>query len=230
MSESTPRTLNHYALVAFTPEYWALGSAERESLQRSWLGDLRRAARMVAVYQVFPAEHGTDLCVWTAVDAEAAEAAQEYFAAFARATNPHRRHLRLTETLWGYTKPSQYSRAQRSTQEIDPFAERRLTYLVIYPFVKTTEWYLKPREERQRMMNEHIRVGKQYPEISQLLLYSFGVQDQEFVVVYEMEDLPQFSDLVAELRGTEARLFTVRDTPLHTCIWRPAEETLALFR
>ncbi|HSJ13737.1 MAG TPA: chlorite dismutase family protein [Longimicrobiales bacterium] len=225
-----PRTLSHYALVAFTPEYWSLPPAERELMHRSWLGELRRAARTVDVYQVFPTEHGADLCVWCSVEAEAPEAAAAFFEAFARATNPHRRFLTLVEALWGYTRPSQYSRAQRSTQEIDPFAEERLRYLVIYPFVKTTEWYLKPREERQQMMNEHIRIGKQYPEISQLLLYSFGVQDQEFVVVYEMDDLRRFSELVADLRATAARLFTVRDTPLHTCIRYPAEETLALFR
>jgi chlorite dismutase len=230
LADSIPPTLTHYALVAFTPEYWALAPAEREQLQRSWLAELRGTARTIDVYQVFPAESGSDVCVWSSVEAVAPDAARQFFEAFARATNPYRRYLRLTDTLWGYTRPSQYSRAQRSTQEIDPFAERRLPYLVIYPFVKTTEWYLKPREERQRMMNEHIRVGKQYPEISQLLLYSFGVQDQEFVVVYEMADLREFSELVADLRATEGRLFTVRDTPLHTCMWHPAEQTLALFR
>jgi chlorite dismutase len=86
------------------------------------------------------------------------------------------------------------------------------------------------RDVRQGMMNQHIRIGKQYPEITQLLLYSFGIQDQEFVVVYETEDLTMFSDLVATLRGTEARRYTERDTPLHTAIYHPAEETLALWR
>jgi chlorite dismutase len=85
------------------------------------------------------------------------------------------------------------------------------------------------REARQGMMNEHIRIGKQYTEIGQLLLYSFGLQDQEFVVVYEMEDLTLFSQLVHELRSTEGRRFTERDTPLHMAIYHPAEETLALF-
>lgn len=230
LSESTPRTLSHYALARFTQEYWSLSAAERERVQTTWLAALRAATKKLDVYQVFPTEHTTDICVWSAIEINEARDAAAFFEAFARALTPHRRYIELTDTLWGYTRPSQYSRAQRSTQEIDPFAAERMPYLVIYPFVKTTEWYLKPREERQRMMNEHIRVGKQYPEITQLLLYSFGLQDQEFVVVYEMENLQQFSDLVADLRGTEGRLYTVRDTPLHTCIWKPAEETLALFR
>ena len=96
--------------------------------------------------------------------------------------------------------------------------------------MKTVDWYLMSRDARQGMMNEHIRVGKQYPEIQQLLLYSFGVQDQEFVVVYEMDDLRQFSDLVADLRAVDGRRYTERDTPLHTGLYRTAEETLALFR
>ena len=135
----------------------------------------------------------------------------------------------MKDSLWGFTRPSQYSRA-RSKQEIDPFAETRKPYLIIYPFSKTTEWYLMSREARQGMMNEHIRIGKQYEDISQLLLYSFGLQNQEFVVVYETEDLAKFSDLVNELRDTEARRFTLRDTPLHTAIYHPAEETLKLWK
>ena len=142
---------------------------------------------------------------------------------------PYRHLIEQKDSLWGFTRPSQYSKA-RSKQEIDPFAETRKPYLIIYPFSKTTEWYLMSREARQGMMNEHIRIGKQYEDISQLLLYSFGLQNQEFVVVYETDDLTRFSDLVNELRDTEARRYTLRDTPLHTAIYHPAEETLALWK
>ena len=230
MSESIPRSLSHFAVVSFTKSYWALTREARAELHAAWLDGLRGAANTVDIYQVFPTEHAADLMVWSAVEADEPGAAFQFFDAYARATNPLRQYLKLSATLWGYTRPSQYSKAQRSTQEIDPFATERRRYLTIYPFVKTAEWYLLPREERQRMMNEHIRVGKQYPEIRQLLLYSFGVQDQEFVVVYEMDDLRQFSDLVADLRAVEGRIYTERDTPLHTGLWRPPEETLALFR
>lgn len=98
----------------------------------------------------------------------------------------------------------------------------------MYPFVKTTDWYLMSKDARQGMMNEHIRVGKQYPAIRQWLLYAFGLQDQEFVVVYEAEDLVLFSDLVQALRGTEARRYTLRDTPIFTALYRPLEAALDL--
>ena len=74
-----------------------------------------------------------------------------------------------------------------------------------------------------------MRLGKSYTEISQLLLYCFVLQDQEFVVVYEADDLIQFSDLVRELRGTDGRLYTERDTPLYTAIYHSADETRSLW-
>jgi chlorite dismutase len=229
MPEMTPRTLNHFALFAFKEAYWTFTSAARTEFHQSWLAGLRAAAHKLDVYQVFPSESNADVLVWSALSADGKCETAAFFEQFARATNPFRAYLQPTTTLWGYTRPSQYTK-MRSTQEIDPFAETRKPYLVIYPFVKTTEWYLMSREARQGMMNEHIRIGKQYEDITQLLLYSFGVQDQEFVVVYETDDLPRFSDLVAELRGADGRRYTLRDTPLHTAIYHPAEETLALWK
>jgi len=227
MPEETSPTLNHFALFAFKEAYWTLSAETRAEFHRNWLAGLRAAAQKVDIYQ--PTESGVDLTVWSALPAEDKNAAAGFFERFARATNPFRAYLQITATLWGYTRPSEYTKT-RSAQEIDPFAETRKPYLVVYPFVKTTDWYLKSRDARQGMMNEHIRIGKQYENISQLLLYSFGVQDQEFVVVYETDDLPRFSDLVNELRSTEGRRYTERDAPLHTAIYHPAEETLALWR
>jgi chlorite dismutase len=183
---------------------------------------------MVNIYQVFPTSAQADILVWTAVTADDPAVAGRFFAALARATAPHGRLLELSDTLWGFTKPSVYSRS-RSNQEIDPFNQERKSYLVVYPFIKTGNWYLMSRDARQGMMNEHIKLGKQYPAITQLLLYSVGLQDQEFVVSYETDDLGLFSDLVYQLRSTEVRRYTERDTPLYTAIHHPAQETLALW-
>ena len=227
MPEETPRALNHFALFTFKEAYWSSPAAARAEFHNDWLVGLRAAAQAVYIYQ--PTESGVDLIVWSAVTAEDTIATARFFDCYAQATNPYRLYLQPMHSLWGFTRPSQYTKT-RSTQEIDPFAETRKKYLVIYPFVKTTDWYLMSREARQGMMNEHIRIGKQYEDITQLLLYSFGIQDQEFVVVYEVDDLPRFSDLVAELRSAEGRRYTLRDTPLHTAIYHPAEDTLALWR
>jgi len=125
----------------------------------------------------------------------------------------------LVDVLWGFTKPSIYSKATKSTQEIDPFNNNRKKFLTVYPFVKTPEWYLLKQDTRQGMMNEHIRIGKQYPEILQLLLYCFGLSNNEFVVVYEMDSIVLFEKLVYDLRQSEARKYTLRDTPIYTGIY-----------
>lgn len=228
MPELTPRSLNHFAYFRFLPPAYQLNREDRQSFHAHWLADLRQAAVQVEIYQVYPTQASADILVWSALPAEQPEAAARFFSSFACATNPYRSLVEPVEIFWGYTKPSQYTKT-RSTQEIDPFAGPRKPYLVLYPFVKTAEWYRMSREARQGMMNEHIRIGKEYPEILQLLLYSFGLQDQEFIVAYEMDDLVQFSDLVYDLRGSEARRFTERDTPLQAGLYHPAEETLSLW-
>ena len=226
MPEQTSRILNHFTLYAFTEVYWSLSKAEKTSFHTGWLAGLRAAARNVDIFQ--NTVNTADLLVWCAVEADAPCSAASFFEGLAQATTPYRHLVRPVDALWGFTRPSQYTKT-RSAQEIDPFAETRQTYLVMYPFAKTAEWYLMSREARQGMMNEHIRIGKQYEDIQQLLLYSFGLQDQEFVVVYETSDLPRFSNLVNELRDTEARRYTLRDTPVYTAIYHPAEETLGLW-
>ena len=228
MPEQTPSTLNHFSFFSFTQNYYQLPTTDRKEFRDHWYASVRTASERCEVYQVYPAQANADILVWSALNAGQPCIASEFFTCFARATNPYRGLLAAEQILWGFTKPSQYTKS-RSAQEIDPFSPERKTYLVMYPFVKTAEWYLMSRDARQGMMNEHIRIGKGYPEITQLLLYSFGVQDQEFIVVYETEDLQRFSDLVYELRDSEARRFTERDAPLFTAVHHPPGETLLLW-
>jgi chlorite dismutase len=91
-------------------------------------------------------------------------------------------------------------------------------YLFVYPFEKKREWYRLPADERQRIMSDHIAIGRRYPEIAINTAYSFGLDDQEFVVSFEGDDPGEFLDLVQELRGSESSSYTLRDTPIFTCI------------
>ena len=225
MPEQTPVTLNHFALVRFTEAYWRLDTESRCRARRDWLAGLRDAAESLHLYQVHGLEAGNDLLVWSARRAEDPGVAGAFFTGWARATAQVRTLLEVRETLWGFTRPSMYTKT-RSKQELDPFAKERRPYLFVYPFVKTTDWYLRSGEERQAMMAGHIKVGKQYEDITQLLLYSYGLQDQEFVVVYETHDPLRFLGLVQELRGTEARRYTLRDAPLHAGLLQRDEEAL----
>lgn len=130
-------------------------------------------------------------------------------------------------SMIGLTRPSQYVR-RPTAQEQSLFSGERSRYLVVYPFTKSTEWYLLPADERQAVMRGHMKVGHAYPQVRQLLAYSFGLDDQEFIVAYETDDLVAFQDLVRDLRETESRRSTVRDTPIITGIHRPLGEILGL--
>jgi chlorite dismutase len=120
------------------------------------------------------------------------------------------------------TKPSEYS--DESRLEVRPAHAK---YLFVYPFVKTRAWYTLDPKERWRIMQEHIKLGKEYPEIDLNTSYSFGLDDQEFVVAFETDDPASFLDLVQRLRTTESSLFTKRDTPTFTCINTSIERALS---
>jgi chlorite dismutase len=98
--------------------------------------------------------------------------------------------------------------------------------LFVYPFVKTRDWYLLPMAERQRIMNEHIAIGHKYPRVKINTTYSFGLDDQEFVVAFEADSAAEFLDLVQELRETESSKYTLRDTPMYTCRRATIDEIL----
>ena len=136
-------------------------------------------------------------------------------------------YLTVSHSFFGLLRRSTYGRA-RTEQDHAEESQDKGRYFVLYPFTKTIEWYLTSREARQGMMNEHIRVGRTHPDISQILLYSTGLGDQEFIVGYETDSLAEFQDLVVELRATEARRHTLRDTPIFTCVKRTPERILDL--
>jgi chlorite dismutase len=130
------------------------------------------------------------------------------------------RYLDVPQSFLAMTKHSQYvSEHVHEGQE-----GRRLRivpgkrpFLFVYPFVKTRDWYLLSYADRQRIMNEHIAIGHKYPRVKINTTYSFGLDDQDFVVAFEAEKPEEFLDLVQELRETESSKYTVRDTPMYTC-------------
>ena len=138
-------------------------------------------------------------------------------------------YLTTPFSLVSMTKRSMY------IDKLDPFhtAESRThiipgkrKYLFIYPFVKTRDWYLLPLEKRQEIMDVHIRIGNKYPSVKLNTTYSFGLDDQDFVVAFETEEPKDFLDLVMELRETQSSKYTQRDTPIFTCIQMPMENIL----
>ena len=121
----------------------------------------------------------------------------------------------------GMRKSSEYSEDERAV----PRAFKG-KYVFVYPFVKSREWYALAAEERWRIMQGHILLGREYPTVDNHTSYSFGLDDQEFVVAFDTDDVGTFLDLVQRLRSTEASRYTVRDTPSFTCIRMSLERAL----
>jgi len=188
----------------------AVGVAERDGLRGF-------------AYSSIGLEPGVDLLLWRmapTVDALETAAAGVLRAGLGR-------WLTVRHSLIGRIGPSQYVK-KPTDQEQSLFAGERSRYLVVYPFTKSAEWYLLSKEARQGVMNEHMRVGHEYPMVRQALAYSFGLDSQDFVVAYETDDLAAFGDLVRALRGTESRRSTVSDVPILLGIHRPIEEIAGL--
>jgi chlorite dismutase len=99
-------------------------------------------------------------------------------------------------------------------------------YFFVYPFIKKRDWYVLPLSERQALMDEHIKTGNKYPSVKLNTTYSFGLDDQDFVVAFETDSPSDFLDLVQELRESKASMYTLKDTPILTCIFKEIDEVL----
>lgn len=215
----------HAWLLRLDPSWRRLTAAERRDDVAAFGAAAERAeARLLQhAYSTIGLRAEGDLLLWRM--AASIEAIEETAAGLLAAGIG--RWMTPSLSMIGLTRPSQYVK-RPTTQEQSLFTGERSAYVVVYPFVKSIEWYLAPAEERQEAMKGHMRIGHAYPQIRQLLAYSFGLDDQEFIVAYETDDLVAFQDLVRDLRATDARRSTVRDTPIITGIHRPLDEILGL--
>ncbi len=210
--------------LGLDPAWRRLDPAQRRSTADSFLDALAPADDVVTeTYSLIGLKPGIDLLVWQL--AESVDALEEESARLLRSGLG--RWMTVRESFTGLIGDSKYV-VRPTSQEQSLFEGARARYLIVYPFTKTTEWYLTAREVRQGSMNEHMRVGHTYPQVRQLLAYSFGLDDQDFLVAYETDDLPAFSALVRDLRATEGRRSTLRDTPILLGIHRPAGEIVDL--
>jgi chlorite dismutase len=140
------------------------------------------------------------------------------------------RYLEIPYSYLAMTRSSRYVGShkhpdQEGTEEKLPSGSK---FLFVYPFIKKREWYKLPFVERQRMMAEHFKIGHKYPRIKINTGYSFGLDDQEFVLAFEGDDPSEFLALVEELRGSDASMYTQLETPIFTCRRVDAQSMLDL--
>ena len=119
-------------------------------------------------------------------------------------------------TYLSCTRPSLYVQEQKEHGFITGKNPKK--HVVVYPFTKTREWYLLPKEKRQEIMDEHIEVSKKYPQVVLNTTYSFGIHDEDFMLAFEVDDIKDFQDLIMDLRETQVSTYVKNDIPMIVCV------------
>jgi chlorite dismutase len=133
------------------------------------------------------------------------------------------KYLTPSYVFLSMTRPSVYSSKVTPGFMSD---EEPMKYCIVYPFIKSRDWYLLPFEERKKMMDTHIKVGRKFPQVKLNTTYSFGIDDQDFMLAFETADLSAFQELIIELRETEVSKYVIRDTPMIVCVYKGVEDIL----
>ena len=207
-----------FSFYRISDELRAASVLERNALSEELVGLLDHSANtmLTRLYSTVGTRADTDFLIWQVHDDLAP--IQDWHAALLASSVGgalERPHSYLSMTMRSiYTNPLHEGSGSRDRLREDGGVR---DYLFVYPMVKTRAWYKLPAEERQRIMNEHIEIGHRYHEIQINTTYSYGLDDQEFVVAFEGNDPGEFLALVRELRDSESSSYTERDTPMFTC-------------
>jgi chlorite dismutase len=209
-----------YTFLKVDPAWRRLDAEERAEHKREFIAACEdfSSQRLLRAFSTVGTRGDTDLMLLT--QATNLDRIHEFHVVLAQ--SGLMKWCEVPYSLLALTKESEYS--DESRLEVRPGKGK---YLFVYPFVKTREWYLMSAEERWRIMQEHIRVGREFPSVDLNTSYSFGLDDQEFVVAFETDEPRDFMDLVQRLRTTESSRYTKRDTPTFTCISTSVERALA---
>jgi chlorite dismutase len=203
-------TLTVYWLFQADPNRRVATDTEREHAALSMLDAIARHGDSVQVrgaYSTTGLSAGVDLILWLVADdcdAFQSLASEIHHSSAGRA-------LTLRHVYLGVGSMSQYD-PTHSPAFLRGLAPKK--YLSVYPFTKTTDWYLLPYEQRRDLMVEHGRMGQEYPSIQTNTVNSFGIADQEFIVALEDDDPATLVKMVQRLRAAEVRKYTSIDTPI----------------
>ena len=133
------------------------------------------------------------------------------------------RLMDLSWTFMGAVKPAEFTPDHQPAFVKGTPPE---TFLCVYPFVRTPEWYLMPREDRGELLREHGLLGREFPEVLANTTSGFGLGDWEWILAFEAPRADSLVDVIRRLRDTKARLYTKVEIPFVTGIRKPVAEAL----
>ncbi len=224
-----PRQFVTFTFYKADPAWRRLPSDDRQRGRDEFIAALEDGMAgtvMVHAYSTVGLRADADLCLWRI--ASDLEPLQEMSARLLQTGLGQ--YLDTTHSLLGQTKRSVYvdkinPEHENSRLYIRPAQSK---YIFIYPFVKTRPWFQLSKHARQGIMDEHIEMGMRYPSVKLNTLYSFGLDDQEWIVAFESDNPSDFLDLVMELRESEGSNYTLRDTPIFTAVRHSFQDAVNL--
>ena len=218
--------LYRYLTLAVTAEWRRLDPLERAAHKREFTAAAAQGGVAVHAYSLVGTRADADLLLWCVADElEPLRAFESGLAATAFWTYSARPYAYLAARRRSpYLADHAHKDGEQARVIAGPVGDQ--PYLVLYPMTKKRSWYALPHEERTRMMAGHFAVGHRYADVRIHTAYSFGIDDQEFVVAFEVPDIRRFVALVAELRETESSAYTERETPIFVGAALPLDRAL----
>ena len=221
-----PRQFVNFTFYRARPDWRLLNENEKRDCKSAFIAavDDFRALLMIHSYSTVGLRTSADFLIWrigTDLDPMQEMTARLNQTEMAKYVEP-------THSLLSMTKRSMYIERDCSdhTEDRTHIVPGQSEYLFVCPLQRTREWYSRPQDQRHEMMEENLRIGSKYRSVKLHTTYSFGLDDQEFVVAFETDKPADFLDFFQELRETKASCFTLRDTPMFTCRKRNLAECL----
>ncbi|MGQ0606326.1 MAG: chlorite dismutase family protein [Candidatus Nitrosotenuis sp.] len=210
MSEA--RTFFNFSFFKIDPKWRWMADLAKEESAKEIDQVIRNSKIKYRIYSTLGLRDDAEFLLWFASDSiEEIQSviSKIYTTVFGKYIIPS--HVYLSST-----RPSIYAKTGKTLSFVA--GEEPKKYAIVYPFIKTREWYLLPLEQRKKMMDEHIEVGHKYPQVSLNTTYSFGIHDEDFMLAFESDDLHAFQDLIMELRETQVSRYIEKDTPMIVCV------------
>jgi chlorite dismutase len=222
MAEATaPATFFNFSFFKVDPKWRWLNEIGKEEAAKEFasLVEVANTKIKVRTYSTLGLREDADLMLWMisdSIEKTQIMTSKVYSTVFGK-------YLAHSYVFLSAARASVYSAKVTPAFMTD---EQPSKYCVVYPFVKSREWYLLPFEERKKMMEEHIAVSRKFPQVRLNTTYSFGIDDQDFMLAFETADLMAFQELIMRLRETQVSKYIVRDTPMIVCVYKGVEDII----
>jgi len=212
MSETQPKYFFNFSFFKIDPKWRWMADLAKEESAKELENVLLNSPVKCRTYSTLGLRDDADLLLWfmsESIDDIQETISKIYLTVVGKYFIPSQVYL-------SSTRPSIY--AKKGTELSFVTGNEPKKYVIVYPFTKTREWYLLPMEQRKVMMDEHIAVAEKYPQVVLNTTYSFGIDDQDFMLAFESDDLHTFQNLIMDLRSTRVSVYVKVDTPMIVCV------------